>query len=321
MQRLSGRKVSFCTILCSLFISFICVNHFYPTMRISGNINKIVYNSVTEKAVEKYFTVSTISKDTFVSFNGPVSHNTGKHISILSPKDVPRLTNQELRQIKRSGTSSPIVVRKYKLIFFWNEKAGCTYWKRLLQFIQGLKNKDVHDPGRNGLTYLTQCKDNEIIDMMFNDTWTKVVFVREPRERVLSAFLEKGLNPARMRDMCGRPAVKSLLEFITLIKTCKDVHWSSQVKLPRHLYKYTWIGKMPDINTFTENLLTKIGAWGATVKDYLHSKEQFERTRPHATSASEKLLQYYNDTKSQDIIFKMYADDYDVFKFDKKYFN
>ncbi|CAG2225226.1 CHST9 [Mytilus edulis] len=228
-------------------------------MRISGNIKKISYNSVTEKAVEKYFTVSTILKNTLVSFNGPDSHNTGKNISILSQKDVLRLTKQELRQIKRSGTSSPIVVRKYKLIFFWNEKAGCTYWKRLLQFIQGLKNKDVHIPGRNGLTYLTQFKDNEITDMMFNDTWTKAVFVREPRERVLSAFLEKGLNPARMRDMCRRPAVKSLSEFITLIKTCKDVHWSSQVKLPRHLYKYTWIGKMPDINTFTENLLTKIG--------------------------------------------------------------
>ncbi|XP_063438934.1 carbohydrate sulfotransferase 9-like [Mytilus trossulus] len=320
MQRIFGRKVSFCVMLCCLLISFICVDHFYPVMRISGNIEKIIYNSVTEKAVEKYFTVSTNSKNTLLSSNGPDSHNTAKNISILSQKTVPRLTNQELRQIKGYGTSSPIVVKKYKLIFFWNQKAGCTYWKRLLQFIQGIKNKELHVPGRNGLTHLTQFKDSEVTEMMFDDSWIKAVFVREPRERVLSAFLEKGLNPARMRDMCRRPAVKSLSEFITLIKTCKEVHWSSQVKLPRHLYKYTWIGKMPDINTFTQNLLTKIGAWNDTVKDYLNSKEQFEKTRPHATSASEKLLQYYNDTESQDTIFKMYAADYDVFKFDKKYF-
>ncbi|VDI54481.1 Hypothetical predicted protein [Mytilus galloprovincialis] len=320
--RTSARKVSFCAILCCLFISFIRVDHLYPIMRISGNIQKVIYESVTEAAFVKYSTVSTVSKNTLLSFNRPDGHNKKQNISKLARKVVPQLTKVELRQIKRyTHYSSPIVVSKYKLIFFWNEKVGCTYWKSLLQFIQGIKNKEVHDPRRNGLTYLIQFKDNDITDMMFNEAWIKAVFVREPRERVLSAFLDKGLNNSLMMDLCGRPSVKSFPEFLAVIKLCKDVHWSSQVKLPRHLYKNTIIGKMPDINKFSENLLTKIGAWNDTVKDWLHSKEQFGRTRHHATSARQKLLQYYNDTKSQDIIFEMYTDDYEVFNFDKKYFN
>ncbi|XP_071144951.1 carbohydrate sulfotransferase 9-like [Mytilus edulis] len=322
MLRTSARKVSFCAILCCLFISFVRVDHLYPIIRISGNIQNIIYESVTETAFVKYSTVSTVSKNTLLSFNRPDGHNKKLNISKLSRKVVPQLTKVELRQIKRyTHYSSPIVVSKYKLIFFWNEKVGCTYWKSLLQFIQGIKNKEVHDPRRNGLTYLIQFKDNDVTDMMFNEAWIKAVFVREPRERVLSAFLDKGLNNSLMMDLCGRPSVKSFPEFLAVIKLCKDVHWSSQVKLPRHLYKNTMIGKMPDIDKFTENLLTKIGAWNDTVKDWLHSKEQFGRARPHATSARQKLLQYYNDTKSQDIIFEMYTDDYKVFNFDKKYFN
>ncbi|CAC5423380.1 CHST9 [Mytilus coruscus] len=323
MQRKSARKVSFCAILCCLLISFMCVDH--PFLRISGKIQKIIYESVASTTLVKYSTdgnVSKISKNTLLSFNRSDGHNIRQNMSKLSRKVVPRLTKEELHQIKRyTYYSSPIVVTKYKLIFFWNEKSGCTYWKSLLQFIQGLHNKEVHDPRRNGLTNLMQFKDNEITDMMFNEAWTKAVFVREPRERILSSFLEKGLNNACMMDICRRPAVKSFSEFLTLIKHCKDVHWSSQVKLPRYLYKNTMIGRMPDIYTFTEKLLTKIGAWHDTVKDWLHSKEQLKRTRPHATSAREKLFQYYNDTKTQDIIFEMYADDYEVFKFDKKYFN
>ncbi|CAC5416926.1 CHST9 [Mytilus coruscus] len=156
---------------------------------------------------------------------------------------------------------------------------------------------------------------------MFNNFWTKAVFVREPRERILSSFLDKGLNKASMMQFCRRPAVKSFSEFLKLIKQCKEPHWSSQVRLPRYFYKNTMIGKMPDIYTFTQKLLTKIGAWNDTIKDWLHSKEQWERSRHHATNAREKLFQYYNDTKTQDIIFEMFADDYEVFKFDKKYFN
>ncbi|CAC5380334.1 unnamed protein product [Mytilus coruscus] len=47
-----------------------------------------------------------------------------------------KLSDSELAVIKRSlYTSAAIVLPKYKLIFFWSEKSGCTYWKH----IQGIK--------------------------------------------------------------------------------------------------------------------------------------------------------------------------------------
>ncbi|CAC5423375.1 CHST9 [Mytilus coruscus] len=325
MPNISLRTVSFCAIVCSLLILLKTVGHFYPFLRTIGNIPKIEYESAADKTLVKYSIDGkdlTISINKLLRFNASDGQNIRQNISKPFGKIIPRLTKKELNKIKRWTLSiSPIVVTKYKLIFFWNEKSGCTYWKSLLQFIQGIKNKKVHNPRRNGLIYLRQFKDIEITDMMFNNSWTKAVFVREPRERILSSFLDKGLNNTFMKFTCQRSAVKSFWKFFNLIKQCKDPHWSSQVRLPRHFYKNTMIGKMQDIYTFTQKLLTKIGAWNDTVKDWLHSKEQLERSRSHATSAREKLFQYYNDTKTQDFIFEMYADDYEVFKFNKEYFS
>ncbi|CAG2191321.1 CHST9 [Mytilus edulis] len=248
-----------------------------------------------------------------------VSNQNTKNDSTRQRKDIPWLSKVDLKQITRTWYQSPIVVTKYKLIFFWNEKAGCTYWKKLLQVIQGLENNEVHHPDFNGLSYLINYKDNEITEMMFDDSWTKAVFVREPRERILSCYLEKGLDNAHMMNNCAQ-TVKSFIEFLNLTKTCKDPHWSSQVRAPKYFYKNMMIGKMPDILTFTEKLLTKIGAWNESVKDWIYSKDRKNKTRYHARKAEDKLFQYYNDTKTQDIIFEKYADDYDVFNFEKKYF-
>ncbi|VDI00676.1 Hypothetical predicted protein [Mytilus galloprovincialis] len=325
MRRTSGRKVSVCALICCVLITYNSIDYFYPILGINRKIPKINNERKVNKTLLKYSfdgKLLTISKNTVLRFNRSDGHTIRQDVSNLIRKKFPRLTQKELQQIKRyTHYSSPIVVPKYRLIFFWNEKSGCSYWKTLLQFIQGLKNEEVHDPRRNGLTYLMQFKDTEITDMMFSNSWTKAVFVREPRERMLSSFLDKGLDNTYMKLNCRRPAVKSFSEFLKLIKQCNDVHWSSQVKLPRYFYKNTMIGKMPDIYTFTQNLLKKIGAWNDNVRYWLHSKEQLERSRHHATSARDKLFQYYSDTKTQNIIFEMFSDDYEVFKFDKKYFN
>ncbi|CAC5364354.1 CHST9 [Mytilus coruscus] len=237
---------------------------------------------------------------------------------ILQNKNVPRLTDKEMEQIKHVFENSPIVLKRYKLIFFWNEKSGCTYWKSMFHFIQGLKNEDVHSS--HLLSYLAQFDDKEVTEMMFDNSWTKAVFVREPRERILSCYLDKGFEKAFMKHYFKRTP-KSFLDFLKLIKQFKGSHWEPQVKIPRFLYKNMMIGKMSDIFTFTEQLLTKIGAWNEAVNVWMNSEKIKKRARPHATNAKDKLFQYYNDTKIQDLIFEMYADDYDVFNFEKKYFD
>ncbi|CAG2221499.1 CHST9 [Mytilus edulis] len=271
----------------------------------------------------KYYTTQEITYIKTKSFVSTVSVNTTSNRNIenvLSNRSVPSLTDAELKQIKRTWYNSPIVVMKYRLIFFWNEKSGCSFWKSLLQYIQGLKRDDMHNPYVNGLKYLINFEDNDIISMMYNDSWTKAVFVREPRERMLSSYLDKGLNDGFIMVNCKR-TVKTFSEFLELAKQCPNAHWESQVRAPKYFYKKMMIGKMADISTFTEKLLTKIGAWNETVKIWLHSKDSEKKSRSHAQNAGDKLLQYYNNTKLQDVIFEMFEDDYNVFNFERKYFD
>ncbi|VDI07848.1 Hypothetical predicted protein [Mytilus galloprovincialis] len=236
--------------------------------------------------------ITPLRKITYIktkSFVSTVSVNTKSNRNIenvLSNRSVPSLTDAELKQIKRTWYNSPIVVMKYRLIFFWNEKSGCSFWKSLLQYIQGLKRDDMHNPYVNGLKYLINFEDNDIISMMYNDSWTKAVFVREPRERMLSSYLDKGLNDGFIMVNCKR-TVKTFSEFLELAKQCPNAHWESQVRAPKYFYKKMMIGKMADISTFTEKLLTKIGAWNETVKIWLHSKDSEKKSRSHAQNAGE----------------------------------
>lgn len=229
------------------------------------------------------------------------------------------LTFEELKQIKRTYFNSPIVVEKYKLVFFWNEKSGCSTWKHILQYLSGINvthpEMTVHNPKKNGLKYLCDYSDKEVSFMILNNSWTKAAFVREPRERILSTYFNKVLHANTLWQLC-RERSKSFNVFLHVIKTCNDEHWESQVRAPRWLYQQMLIGTMSDFTHFTESLLKKIGAWTTDIRTKLANF----RYSPHATNASKRLLHFYNDTKLQDIIFDLYKDDYEVFGFDKKYF-
>ncbi|CAG2237095.1 CHST9 [Mytilus edulis] len=128
-----------------------------------------------------------------------------------------RISKQAIYRLKEYW-SSPIVVPKYKLIFFWNEKSACTYWKKLFQFIQGINNTEVHNH-RNGLTTLKSFDTCEIIKMMYNESWVKAVFVREPRERLLSSYLDKAHHQHIMYQLCRVNRTVTFYEFLEIIKT------------------------------------------------------------------------------------------------------
>ncbi|CAC5390470.1 unnamed protein product [Mytilus coruscus] len=226
-----------------------------------------------------------------------------------------RISKQAIEQLKEYW-SSPIVVPKYKLIFFWNEKLACTYWKRLFQFIQGINNTEVHNH-RNGLTTLKSFDTCEIIKLMYNDSWVKAAFVREHRERLLSSYLAKGQHRPVMYELCRVNRTVSFYEFLEIIKHCKNGHWDKQVRIPEYLYEQMMVGKLSEISSLTERLFKKIGAWNEKVVAWLRSKDKFRRiTR---TDAKTKLLQFYNDTKTQDLIFNLFSEEYRVFGFNMTY--
>jgi hypothetical protein len=102
----------------------------------------------------------------------------------------------------------PVVVESHKLLFFTVPKNGCTEWKML--FRRMLNHSDwwsavPHDPQLNGLRYLGHYSRPRQREMMTSPNWTRAIFVRDPLERVLSAYLDKGIGPERyVKEQCCR---------------------------------------------------------------------------------------------------------------------
>ena len=95
---------------------------------------------------------------------------------------------------------APIVVEKYKLVFFTIPKVACTTWKQAFGLMIGYDNwyldtegleGDPHDPNLNGLRYLYHFPIETAHEMMTSPHWTRAIFVRDPKIRFLSAFMDK----------------------------------------------------------------------------------------------------------------------------------
>ena len=111
----------------------------------------------------------------------------------------------------------PIVLPKYKLLFFTMPKVGCTVFKQLFRRMMGYDNWHVqidpwlpHQPKKNGLKYLNHYSIEEANHMMTSTEWTRAIFLRDTKERVLSAYLDKvtidtTLNGGYIQRNCCNP--------------------------------------------------------------------------------------------------------------------
>ena len=97
---------------------------------------------------------------------------------------------------KHNSSTTPIVIEEYKLLFFTVEKIGSTVLKQLMRRMMHYENYDEHSGTgiphmwpKNGLKYIHQYTLEEANEMMTSPKWTRAMFVRDPKERSLSAFL------------------------------------------------------------------------------------------------------------------------------------
>eukprot|EP00533_Pseudo-nitzschia_delicatissima_P006933 CAMPEP_0116089328 /NCGR_PEP_ID=MMETSP0327-20121206/6368_1 /TAXON_ID=44447 /ORGANISM="Pseudo-nitzschia delicatissima, Strain B596" /LENGTH=380 /DNA_ID=CAMNT_0003580515 /DNA_START=131 /DNA_END=1273 /DNA_ORIENTATION=- len=167
----------------------------------------------------------------------------------------------------------PIVIESHKLLFFTVPKNACTTFKKLFRRMMGYQdwlNKSPHDPAKNGLRYLGHYSREQQQEMMTSPEWTRAIFVRDPLERALSAYMEKALqvgdaarwtpavegayikrlccgmlpgkDPTSKRKVCQKYPLAPYesrmnvtnFPFETfvdkLMKQCKDPHWGPQSK-------------------------------------------------------------------------------------------
>uniref|UniRef100_A0A8C8A1E5 Carbohydrate sulfotransferase n=1 Tax=Oryzias sinensis TaxID=183150 RepID=A0A8C8A1E5_9TELE len=231
--------------------------------------------------------------DSFSSSSGSALQGSWKFFSILEAR------KQLMKEIcaKYKGSISKIITRshvkhlyvedKHKLLYCQVPKTGCSNWKRTLMVlagkasnVQNIQHDTVHYGGH--LKKLESFSQKEIMHRL--ETYKKFVFVREPFERIVSAYRDKLENPNDYyHNLFGKPIISKyrlnpseealrtgsgvmFKEFIQYLLDVHrpvgmDIHWD-QVNQLCHpcLIHYDFIGKFENMGEESNFLLRLIGA-------------------------------------------------------------
>jgi len=79
-----------------------------------------------------------------------------------------------------------IVDNKHRIVYCYIPKVACTTWKTIMANLVGLKSKSVHEQRFTLLSFHSKAKARSILQRYY-----KFLFVREPFERLLSAYKDK----------------------------------------------------------------------------------------------------------------------------------
>ena len=199
--------------------------------------------------------------------------------------------------------------------------------------------KIPHNPMFNGLKYLYMYPLPRAIEMLTDPDWTRAIFVREPKERILSAFLDKAAkkegvyvdrhccpNEIGRNDSCGKRASTSLHDFMMLIQDhcCCDPHWKPQSRrIDPELWQYVnFVGYFDSLHDDGKRMLQRLGGaawetfgasgWGQNQNESMFFESSHSN---HRTGAHTKAKLYFNDSAVVKLVEDIYASDYDRFNF------
>jgi hypothetical protein len=269
------------------------------------------------------------------------------------PIDAPPLILQRRHSIYLQGwDSDPIVLEQHKLIFFTTPKVGCTVFKMLFRRMMGLENwqlqKDPHwphNPDRNGLRYLHHYPLVRANHMLTSSDWTRIVFVRDPKERVLSAYLDKITRDTTyqggymqrtccMRNRRLQPSICSAVRqkkikridgdtcsfscFLQdIAPICNDPHWRPQVqRMEAVFWPYiSFVGHFEQMADDTRIFMERLGIWeqyGASGWGTYGNESIFaSNTVDHQMAAKQKIRDYYNTPEIDALVRDKYRMDYE----------
>ncbi|KAG9272402.1 carbohydrate sulfotransferase 8-like [Astyanax mexicanus] len=218
------------------------------------------------------------------------------------------------RAVTRQHVSRIYVEDTHKLLYCEVPKAGCSNWKRVLMVLQGqaastgeIQHEQVHYG--NHLKRLDSFNHQGIARRL--ETYTKVLFLREPFERLVSAFRDKFESPnsyyhpvfgkpiiSRYRSNASQTALRTgegvtFKEFIQYLLDVHrpvgmDIHWEPVVQLCSPcLIDYDFIGKFETIEEEANFLLRRIGAPANL------TFPSFKDRNPNAARTSSRITQEY----------------------------
>lgn len=233
----------------------------------------------------------------------------------------------------------PMVLPKQKLLLFTVLKVSSTVFTQVAKRLDGNPSwpngcGNVQNPLTTNLTYLTDVSPAYAEQLLLDPDWTKAIFVRDAKERVLSAYLNKAVGETQyiktrccaqkseqVHELleCHDPEslpIISFQEFLTVVvPQCRDGHWCRQSDLlrPVQWQQVNFVGHFDRLQEDSRRLLDDVlGVWeefGATgwPNGALYAGSS---TVHHQTGAHDRLRQYYT-RELEDFADEWYKADYD----------
>eukprot|EP00057_Strongylocentrotus_purpuratus_P034636 XP_796013.2 PREDICTED: carbohydrate sulfotransferase 11 [Strongylocentrotus purpuratus] len=239
------------------------------------------------------------------------------------------------------------VVDSQKLLFCYIPKVGCSNWKRILmvlagkrKMIDGITSREAHS--RNGLTHFGSLSKADQFYRLKN--YRKVMFVREPFTRIISAYKNKykDLNVFRLAPEYLKQVARRIMrkyrpgatprdlitgENITwaeftdyLVDPAErpqfDEHWKESYKLcsPCKI-KYDFIGKLENIEKEANYVLQN--------SNFTLNLTYPSSTNSHPTNSASLNISNFFDSFSKEkvqALWDMYRIDYALFDYEKPSF-
>ncbi|XP_058485836.1 carbohydrate sulfotransferase 8-like isoform X1 [Solea solea] len=232
---------------------------------------------------------------------------------------------------------------KYKLLYCQVPKAGCSNWRRTLMVLSGyasnienIKHDTVHYA--SNLRSLNNYDNEGVIHRL--KTYTKVLFVREPMQRLVSAYRDKFENPNDYyHGLFGKPIISkyrvnaseearktgngvTFKEFIQYLLDVHrpigmDIHWNLVDKLCHPcIMNYDFIGKFENMGEESDFLLRLIGAPSdlklPTFKD---------RNPKDKKTSTDVMESYFSQVTAEEKqkVYDFYYMDYQMFDYSKPF--
>lgn len=191
------------------------------------------------------------------------------------------------RAVTPRHVSRIFVEDRHRVLYCEVPKAGCSNWKRVLMVLAGLASSTA-DIQHNTVHYGSSLKRLDTFDrqgiLHRLSTYTKMLFVREPFERLVSAFRDKFEHPnsyyhpvfgkailARYRANASREALRTgsgvrFPEFVQYLLDVHrpvgmDIHWDHVSRLCSPcLIDYDFVGKFESMEDDANFFLSLIRA-------------------------------------------------------------
>ena len=229
---------------------------------------------------------------------------------------------------------------------------ACSEWFKLFFRLGGDKRWRDEPHFKSGARYgmdFNRLDPAEATALLNDPSWSKVVFFRDPLERLLSAFLDKFVhgNHYSLRVFDSKVQL-TFAQFVAKVTSCvgdrdcmrtndkgkpylpneglhskTNPHWRSQAAmcgLEHYLPRYTFIGSFDRLAEHSRHILTALGLWDAYGADGWGkgadgSGPMFGsgHSAVHSTSSRERVEKYYTP-KLRSVVEAAYSADYSMMR-------